>query len=116
LGANGFDDYRVPIEWLEPRLSAVPAPSRVVRLHFPNAFGGLLLRAGRLDEAIDEPFDRALAGALELGRGLLEHLRPEQVDFAATLLPRPACGRRLGAFRSTKPVHEMLRSHEYHPV
>jgi WD40 repeat protein/tetratricopeptide (TPR) repeat protein len=52
LGAKGLDDYRVPIAWMEGRLSAVPAPSPVARHLFSNAFGGLLLRAGRLDEAI----------------------------------------------------------------
>jgi Flp pilus assembly protein TadD len=52
LGAKGLDDYGVPIAWMESRLSAVPAPSRVARHLCSNALGGLLLRAGRLDEAI----------------------------------------------------------------
>jgi WD40 repeat protein/tetratricopeptide (TPR) repeat protein len=52
LAAKGLDDYRVPIAWLEPRLSAVPAPSPRARHYFSNALGGLLLRAGRLEEAI----------------------------------------------------------------
>jgi tetratricopeptide (TPR) repeat protein len=52
LGPEGLDDYRVPIAWMETRLSAVPAPRPEVRHMFWNALGGLLLRAGRLDEAI----------------------------------------------------------------
>ena len=52
LGAEGLDDYHFPIEWLEKRLSARPAPIPVYRRLFSNALGGLLLRAGRVDEAI----------------------------------------------------------------
>jgi hypothetical protein len=52
LGPKGLDDYRVPIGWMESRLSAVPAPSPLGRHLCSNALGGLLLRAGRLDEAI----------------------------------------------------------------
>jgi serine/threonine protein kinase/WD40 repeat protein/tetratricopeptide (TPR) repeat protein len=52
LGAKGLDDYRVPIAWFERRLSAVPPPSPQVRHLILNPLGGLLLRAGRLDEAI----------------------------------------------------------------
>jgi WD40 repeat protein len=52
LGAKGLDDYRVPIAWLERALSAVPASRPDLRHLFSNALGGLLLRAGRLDEAI----------------------------------------------------------------
>jgi WD40 repeat protein/Flp pilus assembly protein TadD len=52
LGPKGLDDYRVPMGWMERRLSAVPAPVPEARHLFSNALGGLLLRAGRLDEAI----------------------------------------------------------------
>ena len=52
LGPEGLDDYRVPIAWMESRLSAAPARSPEVRHLFSNALGGLLLRTGRLDEAI----------------------------------------------------------------
>jgi hypothetical protein len=52
LGPEGLDDYRVPIAWMENRLSAVPASRADLRHMFSNALGGLLLRAGRLDEAI----------------------------------------------------------------
>ncbi len=52
MGADGLDDYRVAIGWLVRRLSAVPpAPPRFRHL-LANALGGLLLRAGRIDEAI----------------------------------------------------------------
>jgi WD40 repeat protein/tetratricopeptide (TPR) repeat protein len=52
LGPKGLDDYRVPIAWMESQLSAVPAPRPVARHLFSSALGGVLLRAGRLDEAI----------------------------------------------------------------
>ena len=52
LGPEGLDDYRVPIAWMESRLSAAPAPEPEARHLFSNAIGGLLLRAGRTDEAI----------------------------------------------------------------
>jgi WD40 repeat protein/tetratricopeptide (TPR) repeat protein len=52
LGAKGLDDYRVPIAWFERGLPAVPASRPDVKHLFSNALGGLLLRAGRLDEAI----------------------------------------------------------------
>jgi WD40 repeat protein/tetratricopeptide (TPR) repeat protein len=52
LERKGLDDYRVPIAWIERLLSAVPGPRPVIRHYFSNALGGLLLRAGRLDEAI----------------------------------------------------------------
>ncbi len=52
LGAEGLDDYRVPISWFESRLSATPAPRPVYKHYFSNVLGGLLLRAGRIDEAI----------------------------------------------------------------
>jgi Flp pilus assembly protein TadD len=52
LEPKSLDDYRVLIAWFERRLSDVPALRDVWRHAFGNAFGGLLLRAGRLDEAI----------------------------------------------------------------
>jgi hypothetical protein len=52
LGDKGLDDYRVPIAWMESRLSTVPALSPRTRHYCSNALGGLLLRAGRLDDAI----------------------------------------------------------------
>ena len=42
----------MPIAWFERRLSDVPALRDIWKHHFFNAFGGLLLRAGRPDEAI----------------------------------------------------------------
>jgi serine/threonine protein kinase/WD40 repeat protein/tetratricopeptide (TPR) repeat protein len=52
LGPKGLDDYRVPIAWMESRLSAVPPPRPLIKHYFSTALGGLLLRAGRPDEAI----------------------------------------------------------------
>ena len=52
LGPKGPDDYRVPIAWFERRLSEVPALRDNWKHLFFNSFGGLLLRAGRPDEAI----------------------------------------------------------------
>jgi Flp pilus assembly protein TadD len=53
LGVHGLDDYRVPIAWFEKRLADVPVPPPIYRpYYFPNALGGLLIRAGRIDEAI----------------------------------------------------------------
>jgi hypothetical protein len=52
MGAKGLDDYRVPIAWLERRQSDVPTLRDIWQHAYWNAFGGLLLRAGRPDEAI----------------------------------------------------------------
>ena len=53
LGVQGLDDYRVPIAWFERRLADVPVPPPIYHpYYFPNALGGLLIRAGRIDEAI----------------------------------------------------------------
>jgi hypothetical protein len=40
LGAKGLDDYRVPIAWLERRLSAVPAPRPVGRHYSTTSCAG----------------------------------------------------------------------------
>jgi eukaryotic-like serine/threonine-protein kinase len=52
LAPEAIDDYRAPVAWFEKRLTANPAPASLVRRLFSNALGGLLLRAGRFDEAI----------------------------------------------------------------
>jgi tetratricopeptide (TPR) repeat protein len=52
MGVEGLDDFRVPLGWFEKRLSAVPAPQPFYRHLVASALGGLLLRAGRADEAI----------------------------------------------------------------
>jgi WD40 repeat protein/tRNA A-37 threonylcarbamoyl transferase component Bud32/tetratricopeptide (TPR) repeat protein len=53
LGVQGLDEYRVPIAWFERRLADGAVPPPIYRpYYFPNALGGLLLRAGRIDEAI----------------------------------------------------------------
>jgi hypothetical protein len=104
LGAKGLDDYRVPIAWMESRLSAVPAPSPLGKHVCSNALGGLLLRAGRLDEAIvriregvaaakdvQVPTDlaylalaHARKGELAEARQMLERLRECRPDASAT--------------------------------
>jgi predicted Zn-dependent protease len=100
LGAKGLDDYRVPIGWMESRLSSVPAPSPAQRHLGLNALGGLLLRAGRPDEAIvrihegiaaakdvEFPTDwaylalaHARKGQLAEARQMLERLRERHPD------------------------------------
>ena len=53
LGVQGLDEYRVPIAWFERRLADGAVPPPIYRpYYFPNALGGLLIRAGRIDEAI----------------------------------------------------------------
>jgi tetratricopeptide (TPR) repeat protein len=104
LGAKGLDDYRVPIAWMESGLSAVPAPSPPARHLGSNALGGLLLRAGRLDEAIvclnegiaaakdvQIPTDwaylalaHARKGKLAEARQILEHFREWRPDSSTT--------------------------------
>jgi WD40 repeat protein/tetratricopeptide (TPR) repeat protein len=104
LGPKGLEDYRVPIAWMERRLSAVPAPSPVARHLFSNALGGLLLRAGRLDDAIarinegiaaakdmEIPSDwaylalaHAKKGKVAEARQMLERLRDWRPDPSAT--------------------------------
>ena len=65
LADQGLDDYRVPIAWFERRLADVPVPLPVYHpYYFPNALGGLLLRAGRIDEAIVR-LDEGTAAAKE---------------------------------------------------
>jgi len=61
-----MDDYRVPIGWCEKRLSAVPAPRPLYRHLFASALGGLLLRAGRVDEAIVRLNEGITAGEVEI--------------------------------------------------
>jgi tetratricopeptide (TPR) repeat protein len=99
LGVQGLEDYRVPIAWFEKRLADVPVPPPIYRpYYFPNALGALLIRAGRIDEAItrlnegtaaakeakfqDYPTDwaylalaHARKGNLAEARRWLEHLR-----------------------------------------
>jgi tetratricopeptide (TPR) repeat protein len=105
LGADGLDDYHVPVGWCERRLSVDPAPRPVLRHLFSNAQGGLLLRAGRTDEAIvhvnrgiaaakevEMPTDwaylalaHAKKGSFAEARRWLERLRAYHPDSSATL-------------------------------
>lgn len=104
LGAEGLDDYRVAISWFENRLSATPPPRPPYRHLLSNALGGLLLRAGRIDEAIarvnegiaaakdfEIPGDwaylamaHARKGSLAEARRWLERLRAARLDSSAT--------------------------------
>jgi predicted Zn-dependent protease len=68
LGANGLSGYQLPMQWFESQLSAVPAPRPVFRYYFSTALGGLLLRAGRLDDAITR-LNEATAAASETKEG-----------------------------------------------
>jgi Flp pilus assembly protein TadD len=53
LGVHGLDNYRLPIAWFERRLANVPVPPPIYHpYYFPNALGALLVRTGRIDEAI----------------------------------------------------------------
>jgi WD40 repeat protein/tetratricopeptide (TPR) repeat protein len=52
LAPEAIGDYRVLIAYIERRLSATPAPPALYRHLYSSALGGLLLRAGRTDEAI----------------------------------------------------------------
>ena len=52
MGADGLGDYHVAIGWFETRISGTPEPRPMYRHLFSSALGGLLLRAGRVDEAI----------------------------------------------------------------
>jgi eukaryotic-like serine/threonine-protein kinase len=52
LGAEGLEDYQVPIDWFGRRLASVPELIPLYRRLFSNALGGLLLRAGRFGDAV----------------------------------------------------------------
>jgi serine/threonine protein kinase/WD40 repeat protein/Flp pilus assembly protein TadD len=52
IGPGAIDDYQLPVAWFKNRLSATPAPSPLYHHLLSSALGGLLLRAGRTDEAI----------------------------------------------------------------
>lgn len=52
LVPGAIEDYRAPIAYFEKRLSVTPAPLPLYRHLSSNILGGLLLRAGRLDESI----------------------------------------------------------------
>jgi Flp pilus assembly protein TadD len=92
LGPKGLDDYRVPIGWMESRLSAVPAPNPLVRHILSNALGGLLLRAGRLDEAISRINEGIAAKEVELPTDwaylALAHARKGNLAEARQMLER----------------------------
>ena len=74
LGAGGLNDYRVAMAWFQRRLAAVPAPPPFYRHFFSSLLGGLLLRAGRVDEAI-----------VRLNEGLAASKEPEIPNDSALL-------------------------------
>jgi hypothetical protein len=104
LGAEGLDDYQLPMRWFESRLSATPSPRPLFKHYFSNILGGVLLRAGRLEEAIvrvnegiaaakemELPTDwaylalaHALKGNLAEARRGLDRLRASPPDSSAT--------------------------------
>jgi tetratricopeptide (TPR) repeat protein len=52
IASGGLENRWIPTQWFESRLSAIPAPGPDYCHFFSNALGGLLLRSGRIDEAI----------------------------------------------------------------
>jgi serine/threonine protein kinase/WD40 repeat protein/tetratricopeptide (TPR) repeat protein len=93
LGPGAIEDYRVPIAHFEKRLSVTPAPPPLYRHLLSNALGGLLLRAGRIDEAIAR-LNEGMAVAKEAeGPGdwaflALAHARTGRFAEAGKLLDR----------------------------
>jgi serine/threonine protein kinase/WD40 repeat protein/tetratricopeptide (TPR) repeat protein len=65
MGNEGVDDFRVAIGWFEKLLSSTPKPRPMYRHLFSSVLGGLLLRAGPLDEAIIR-IDEGIAAAKEI--------------------------------------------------
>jgi serine/threonine protein kinase/WD40 repeat protein/tetratricopeptide (TPR) repeat protein len=93
MGPKGLDDYRVPIAWFEIRLSGTPSGTPIVRRVLLNVLGGLLLRAGRLDEAIARVHE-GIAATKELempsdwGYLALAHARKGNLVEARQMLDR----------------------------
>ncbi len=93
LGHKGLDDYRLPIGWFESRLRGTPAPPPVYRHLFSSVLGGLLLRAGRMDEAIAR-INEGIAAAKEVELPTdwaylaIAHAHKGQYDEARRLLDR----------------------------
>jgi tetratricopeptide (TPR) repeat protein len=108
LAPGAIEDYRVPIAWFEKRLSATPEPRPLYRHLLSNALGGLLLRTGRLDDAISRvnegiaaakeielPNDwaylaiaHARKGSLVEARQMLDRLRASHPDSTASFWDR----------------------------
>jgi serine/threonine protein kinase/WD40 repeat protein/tetratricopeptide (TPR) repeat protein len=104
LAPGAIADDRVPLASIEKRLAATPAPTPLYRHLFSNALGGLLLRAGRPDEAISRVNDgiaaakefevptdwaylalaHARQGRLDGARHWLERLRTWQADASVS--------------------------------
>jgi hypothetical protein len=89
LGAEGLDDYRVAMPWFESRLSAVPAPHPMIRHLGLNALGRLLLRAGRLDDAIARVNEGiAAAKEVEIPTDRSARTLPDAVRLRLRCMPR----------------------------
>ncbi len=92
LGAQGLDDYQVPIHWCENRLAAVPAPGKLARHLLVSALGGLLLRAGREDEAIARLNEGINLGVMEFATDwaflAMAHARKGRIEQARRSLER----------------------------
>jgi hypothetical protein len=103
LGAEGLDDYRAPMGWFEKRLSADPAPHPMYWHLFASDLGGLLLRAGRLDEAIVRLNEGITAGHMEMPSDwaylALAHAKKGNRAEARRWLDR------LGAAGASSPAH-----------
>jgi Flp pilus assembly protein TadD len=65
LAPGAVEDDRAPIAWFEKRLAATPSPSPLYRHLISSGLGGLLLRAGRVDEAI-AVLDGGISAAKEI--------------------------------------------------
>jgi WD40 repeat protein len=64
LGPDGLDDYRPAMRWFEDRRPDARGPGPIFWHRFPNAnpAGGLLVRAGRVDEAVARLTEGLAAG------------------------------------------------------
>ncbi|MDG3002391.1 serine/threonine-protein kinase [Paludisphaera mucosa] len=92
LGPDGPGDFQTPIRWFEKRLAVKPEPSPILKQVFSNALGGLLLRAGRLDEAVARVEAGVAVRALEIPTDwaylALAHARQGDLDAAVRSFER----------------------------
>jgi WD40 repeat protein/tetratricopeptide (TPR) repeat protein len=86
LGPDGLDDYRPAMRWFEDRRPDARSPGPIFWHRFPNALGGLLLRAGRIDEAVAR-----LTEGLTAGRNAKSEESP--TDWAYLALAHARTGR-----------------------
>jgi serine/threonine protein kinase/WD40 repeat protein/tetratricopeptide (TPR) repeat protein len=102
LAPAATEDYRRPIAYFEAMLSSNPARPALYRHIFASALGGLLLRTGRVDDAISRVKEGIAAGEIEVPSDwsylALAYARKGIVDEA-----RP-CLERLRALRSDPSI------------